>query len=114
MNFFDELRNERHSWWQRKDGARLRAVLDHLPELQTSFSINNGKVCVGKKDDPNAQQWIAAARELIPWKKGPFELCGETIDAEWRSDMKWERLAPHLKKLEGDRKSTRLNSSHVK
>lgn len=101
MSFFDELRSERSSWWQRKDGARLRAVLDCLPELQPSFAIKEGKVCVGIEGDPNAQQWIAAARELIPWKKGPFELCGEVIDAEWRSDMKWDRLAPHLKNMNG-------------
>lgn len=103
MNFFETLRQERLAWWQRKDGQRYRAILDQLPELETAFSIKDGKVCVGKQNDPNASAWIEAARELIPWKKGPFELCGETIDAEWRSDMKWDRLAPHLGKLKDAR-----------
>lgn len=31
-----------------------------------------------------------------PWRKGPLELGGVTIDTEWRSDWKWERIAPHL------------------
>jgi len=36
-----------------------------------------------------------------PWRKGPFEIFGTYIDSEWRSDMKWERVIPHLESLEG-------------
>lgn len=42
-------------------------------------------------------------RDLIPWRKGPFQICGEFIDAEWRSDLKWQRLAPALPALEDKR-----------
>ena len=38
----------------------------------------------------------AALRALIPWRKGPFELFGIRVDAEWRSDWKWRRIAPHI------------------
>ena len=44
-------------------------------------------------------------RALMPWRKGPFFIgedgSGEKllIDTEWRSDMKWERIAPHLPDL---------------
>ena len=38
----------------------------------------------------------AALRELIPWRKGPFHLFGIDIDSEWRSDLKWSRIAPHV------------------
>lgn len=34
--------------------------------------------------------------KLHPWRKGPLELAGVRIDTEWRSDWKWQRLAPHL------------------
>lgn len=40
---------------------------------------------------------ISKARTFCPWKKGPFEFFGEVIDAEWRSDLKWQRLQPHLR-----------------
>lgn len=33
---------------------------------------------------------------LRPWRKGPFALFGEFIDAEWRCSLKWSRLAPHV------------------
>lgn len=39
---------------------------------------------------------------LAPWRKGPFELRDVRIDAEWRSDMKWRRLANRIEPL-GDR-----------
>jgi len=43
----------------------------------------------------------ALARELIPWRKGPFRLGDLAIDAEWRSDKKWDRLAADLPDLKG-------------
>ena len=38
---------------------------------------------------------------LAPWRKGPFELDGVTVDAEWRSNLKWERLENAIRPLEG-------------
>ena len=40
---------------------------------------------------------------LQPWRKGPFSLFGVQIDTEWRSDWKWNRVAPHLSPLAGRR-----------
>ncbi|MDR5868183.1 tRNA 5-methoxyuridine(34)/uridine 5-oxyacetic acid(34) synthase CmoB [Halomonas koreensis] len=42
-------------------------------------------------------------RALAPWRKGPYRLGGVTIDTEWRSDWKWQRVAPHLAPLAGRR-----------
>ena len=42
-------------------------------------------------------------RALIPWRKGPFEVFGIAIDAEWRSDQKWNRLRRHITPLAGRR-----------
>ena len=35
----------------------------------------------------------AALRQFMPWRKGPFDCAGITIDTEWRSDLKWQRIA---------------------
>lgn len=40
---------------------------------------------------------------LAPWRKGPFRLGGVDIDAEWRSDRKWSRLAGAVAPLDGRR-----------
>ncbi|MGI9199984.1 MAG: tRNA 5-methoxyuridine(34)/uridine 5-oxyacetic acid(34) synthase CmoB [Woeseiaceae bacterium] len=37
---------------------------------------------------------------LSPWRKGPFDVAGIHIDAEWRSDRKWERLADGIEPLQ--------------
>ncbi len=43
----------------------------------------------------------AALAALHPWRKGPFRIAGVDIDTEWRSDWKWDRIAPHLSPLRG-------------
>lgn len=40
-------------------------------------------------------------KQLSPWRKGPFELGGVKIDSEWRSDLKWARLADAIAPLAG-------------
>ena len=42
-----------------------------------------------------------ALMALHPWRKGPYRLYGVEVDSEWRSDWKWERIAPHLAPLHG-------------
>ncbi len=42
------------------------------------------------------EQMTAALQDLMPWRKGPIDVCGVTIDTEWRSDWKWDRVAPHV------------------
>jgi tRNA (mo5U34)-methyltransferase len=41
--------------------------------------------------------------QLAPWRKGPFDVGGVHIDAEWRSDLKWQRVAGAIEPLEGRR-----------
>ncbi len=42
-------------------------------------------------------------KTLQPWRKGPFRLYGVEIDAEWRSDLKWSRVATSGVDLRGRR-----------
>ncbi len=39
--------------------------------------------------------------QLSPWRKGPFDVGGVTIDAEWRSHIKWQRIAGAIESLAG-------------
>ena len=38
--------------------------------------------------------------KLSPWRKGPFDLGGVHIDAEWRSDLKWARVKDAIAPLD--------------
>jgi len=40
---------------------------------------------------------------LHPWRKGPFDISGIHVDAEWRSDYKWSRLRDTVSPLAGRR-----------
>lgn len=81
------------------DLPRWQACLQDLPAVQPSrVSLQRG-VQVGSPDDlsaPDRTRLEQALRGLQPWRKGPFELFGLQIDTEWRSDWKWQRVAPHL------------------
>ena len=45
----------------------------------------------------------AALKTLCPWRKGPFVLDGITVDAEWQSNLKWERIRNAVGSLHGHR-----------
>lgn len=80
-------------------------TLAQLPHLTaSSVDFTQGTVRIGQGSDLNAEQATAlqsALEVFIPWRKGPFEVFGIGIDTEWRSDWKWERVAPHLSSLQG-------------
>ncbi|HPY42516.1 MAG TPA: tRNA 5-methoxyuridine(34)/uridine 5-oxyacetic acid(34) synthase CmoB, partial [Thiolinea sp.] len=62
-----------------------------------------GAVRIGQASNASSEQQAALHQALevfIPWRKGPFEVFGIRIDTEWRSDWKWERVAPHLSPLQ--------------
>jgi tRNA (mo5U34)-methyltransferase len=83
------------------------AALARLPALAAQ-RVRLDQACVGVDSD---QPLPAAAREhlraaleaLHPWRKGPFCLHGVEIDAEWRSDWKWARIAGAITPLAGRR-----------
>ena len=52
-------------------------------------------------DDVDARR--ALLLRLAPWRKGPFEVGGVSIDSEWRSDLKWARVVPFIEPLDGRR-----------
>ena len=85
------------------DLKRWLAALDKLPQIEPThthfnrsavgFSVDNALA-----DGPR-EQLTQALRELMPWRKGPFDFFGVAINTEWRSDWKWDRVSPHLSPL---------------
>jgi len=83
------------------DQSRWEAAIERLPAPAPTMPVADGPaVRIGSEADTGTR---AAIREallaLAPWRKGPFRVHGVDVDAEWRSDVKWDRLAPHVADL---------------
>jgi tRNA (mo5U34)-methyltransferase len=82
-------------------------VVDRLPDFAPSaIRLNAPAVGAGAAADLSDDERLRLQTlllQLSPWRKGPFDLFGIQVDAEWRSDLKWDRVAPHLPDLTGRR-----------
>lgn len=89
------------------DLPRWQAAAAALPDATPSrIELAADTVLIGAAVDLHDDQRPAlenSLRELHPWRKGPFDFFGVKIDTEWRSDWKWQRVAPHLASLAGRR-----------
>ncbi len=65
-----------------------------------NLSIDYGDwFSVGKKEDLSFEEHeivLNAAKKLIPWRKGPFNIFGLEIDSEWQSNIKYNLIRPHF------------------
>ncbi len=79
------------------DLERWFAAVEKLPELTAEIAeLRTALRLDGICDETTRAALKSALQGLIPWRKGPFDLFGVHVDTEWRSDWKWERVAPHL------------------
>jgi tRNA (mo5U34)-methyltransferase len=81
------------------DLDRWREGLAGLPRTEQGWEIVQGLLKAGAASDDPATM-AGQLKAFIPWRKGPLELAGVPIDTEWRSNLKWDRLANHVD-LEG-------------
>lgn len=77
-----ELKKAKLHEFRTKYQKEYKEIFDRIPNLEE-----------------NTPEAIDTAKQLIPWRKGPFQIGELEIDAEWRSDKKWERLKESLPDL---------------
>lgn len=85
----------------REPWQRIRAL---PPAVHRDFSGDT--VVIGRLEELNSRQLEELELDLrafMPWRKGPFNIFGIEIDAEWQSFRKWQRLLPALPDLRGKR-----------
>ena len=54
---------------------------------------------IGNKKNLSQEEYeiiLNAAKKLIPWRKGPFNVFGIEIDSEWQSNIKYNLIRPHF------------------
>lgn len=78
------------------NGEILRAI-ENLPQIACECDFSDVVSLKFKNLTPEQAERIKeVALALKPWRKGPFRLGELFIDAEWRSFVKFNLLAPHL------------------
>lgn len=74
------------------------------PVTADCLNLDQDRPTIGRSaqlSDTDRSDLYSLLTSFKPWRKGPFELFGIEIDSEWRSDMKWRRLADQIQPLSG-------------
>ena len=94
------LMNALKSNFKQFDNPNTRRFLDVIHKLPNGGGTltfpNDGAVCISYDGALNYEKVL---KQLIPWRKGPFNIQGLKIDAEWQSNMKWDRFSPYFSYL---------------
>ncbi len=107
LKAIEEHHLQKQKWvnQSKKGFLRYRTPFEKLREFRAGhISLSKDTVTIGKSGELNdrEKQMVKANLKLfMPWRKGPFSVFGTDIDAEWRSEKKWRRIAPHLPDLKG-------------
>jgi tRNA (mo5U34)-methyltransferase len=96
-----KIKDERLLWLKWKNIIPMREALDNIKKIDTTnLSISyDDWVTIGTKDDITQDQkdmLIVNLKKMIPWRKGPFQLCDVQIDSEWQSNLKYNLLEKHF------------------
>ena len=68
-------------------------IISSLPKLKpTKVDLKKEILVTSNWKEKERKKAKELLLELIPWRKGPFEIGDIFIDAEWRSSLKWERF----------------------
>ena len=83
----------------------LHDTYESVPEYHFEHTDFSGSdVILGQESDltpEKREELIASLKGLHPWRKGPFNIAGIELDAEWRSDKKWDRVKKVTEDLKG-------------
>lgn len=101
------LRQERLKCLDWKNIKPYWEAIQDLPtpkNTQVNFLDTVEVLCDGFSDEE--EQFIYDTAKLMhPWRKGPFQVSKTFIDAEWKSNLKYNLLRPHFNlkdKIVGD------------
>ena len=97
----NEIRNERAKWLEWKNIVPMREALKNIQTIDTnSLEIKlHDWVTAGNSENITSDELSMLEKNLeavIPWRKGPFNLCGVELDSEWQSNLKYNLLQKHF------------------
>lgn len=92
----------KQAWRHLNSSEYWRSYLHEVQTLQkhvfnnTETHLKGDVVTVSFSSDAQPNHLEQLARNLLPWRIGPYQIGNFTIDAEWRSCKKWHRIKPLL------------------
>lgn len=95
-NWYQHSRHGEFDKWVR--------LLHKLPVIESSTVTYGDTVTITSTDTEAVSSYTqkhieGLLKQFMPWRKGPFNVHGVHIDTEWRSDWKWQRVAPFISQL---------------
>jgi tRNA (mo5U34)-methyltransferase len=102
-----EIHEQRQRWvnQQKKGFLRYRLPFEQLISHRAAHTdCTTDTVTIGRAEEVSStirHNIKEQLKRFMPWRKGPFSVFGIDIDAEWRSERKWNRLLGRLPDLEG-------------
>ena len=101
------VHQERQLWvnQEKKGFLRYREPYQALSRYSARrIDVSGDTVMIGGSEevsDGERNEIKTHLQAFMPWRKGPFSVFGVDVDAEWRSERKWARLAGRLPDLRG-------------
>lgn len=69
----------------------------------SAVDFSGDEISFGRAEDltdSEHEELLVHLKNLSPWRKGPFNIFGHRIDANWKSEKKWNRILPWLDPME--------------
>ncbi|WP_161488048.1 tRNA 5-methoxyuridine(34)/uridine 5-oxyacetic acid(34) synthase CmoB [Sedimentisphaera cyanobacteriorum] len=85
------------------DFDRWLEAVHNMPDIKPeSMDFSSDAVTAsGKISQEDKENICSSLKQLHPWRKGPFDIFGVHIDAEWKSSLKWARIKDKISSLTG-------------
>ncbi len=105
-NIVHEL-DKKQQWvnQDKKGFLRYRHPFEATQHIRSQHNdFTKDAVIIGRADDiSQADQKLVynTLKTFMPWRKGPFSIFDIEVDAEWRSEKKWDRIQAELPDLHG-------------
>lgn len=109
-----KMREERNAWFGWKGNQQYWDIYETVQDLEntaTSSDFTGDAPAIGKREDLTDDQFerfYKGLEDLRPWRKGPLCPFDIPVDAEWRSNLKWDRVLKHLDEIGLDLKGKRV------
>jgi len=88
----EDLRKDRQKWMTWKNIKPLREALESLDDVECNVELSDEVKISGDYNGKIEN----IARMMMPWRKGPFRVFDTYIDAEWKSNIKYNLLRKHF------------------